>query len=931
MDRLIWPNEAYLAELYERFRRDPGSVGSDVRRAFETWAPAAWTAPSAVARTGSDTQAVLGVARLAQAIREHGHLAAAIDPLSLWVRDDRLLDPASYGLSAESLALLSAALVSSPADGGAGSAEQAISRLREVYRGSTGYEFAHLASVDERSWLQQAVESGTFVARLDAQGKRRLLHRLLQVEALEHFLHRTFPGQHWFSVEGTDAFIPLLDTLTAEAMVAKVEMLVLGMAHRGRLNALAHVLNVPYQSLFMDFRGSSAQTDSNQLFQEGWTKDVQYHRGAERRSRDGGTVEFAVTLLPNPSHLEMVNPVVLGAVRAAQESDGREKSRHNIDRAAAILVHGDASFAGQGIVAETMNLHRLEGYQVGGTIHVVINNRIGFTAEPRETHSTQYATDVARGFNIPVVHVNADDVEACLSCARLAFAFRNRFHGDFVIDLVGYRRHGHNESDDPTLTQPEMYEAIRNHPSVQEIMVERLVREGVVTPREVTEQRAGLQDALKRALASLPEQPQEPPPVLPADPSEPIALVQPPTTVGVADLKRLNDELLRLPVGFTINPRLERPLARRGKALDGERGIDWGHAETLAFASLLAEGMPIRLSGQDSERGTFSHRHAVLHDYRTGEAHVPLQAMPSARAQFMVYNSPLSEEGVLAYEYGYSLQAQGSMVIWEAQFGDFINNAQAIIEEFVVSARAKWGQRSGLTLLLPHGYEGQGPDHSNADLERFLQLAAEQNIQVAFPTTAAQYFHLLRRQAAVIRATPHPLVVMTGKSLLRHPAAMATAEELAEGSFQPVISDARIDADGQGIRRLILCTGKVYMDLSASEEYAEAGETAVVRVEQLYPLPKRDLAAILDRCPNLDELCWVQEEPRNRGAWAYMAFSLEELMVRRLLPLRYVGRPARSSPAEGTLWLHRAQQRLMIEQAFAERQYARRRARGVTP
>jgi 2-oxoglutarate dehydrogenase E1 component len=655
--------------------------------------------------------------------------------------------------------------------------------------------------------------------------------------------------------------------------------------------------------------------------------DVKYHMGWTDEKEIGGA-NVRVTLSPNPSHLEFVDPVVIGMTRAAQDDTSHPgPPRVDADAALAVLIHGDAAFPGQGVVSETLSMSGLRGYSVGGALHVIANNQVGFTTDPSEARSTRYASDLAKGFEVPVVHVNADDAEACLAVARLAFAYRQKFHKDFVIDLVGYRRWGHNEGDEPLFTQPRMYEVIRTHPTARERLAARLVEEGVLTQAEADAALQRVTDELSRALESLggghghahghdDDTPS-------TNGRHPEAME---TGVPAERLRELNAGLLSLPEGFTPNPRLDKNvLQKRREALDsGKADVDWGHAEALAFASLLADGTPVRLSGQDAERGTFSHRHAVLHDARTGARHDTLASLPQARASFEVLNSPLSEMAVLGFEYGYSVCDPQALVLWEAQFGDFANGAQVIIDQYLAASAQKWEQRSGVMLLLPHGYEGQGPEHSSARLERFLQLCAQDNLRVANCTTAAQYFHLLRRQAALLAADPRPVVVMSPKSLLRHPLANATLEQLTSGRFQPLLLDRPFGGQAEEVTRLLLCSGKVYVDLIGGTDDQKkerlaiegAARVAIGRVEELYPFPADTVAKAIAGFPALREVVWVQEEPRNMGAWSFVAPRLREVVGE--LPLRYEGRPERASPAEGYAHRHSAEQARIVRAALAD-------------
>jgi 2-oxoglutarate dehydrogenase E1 component len=933
------PNAGYVLELYERFQKDPNSVDADTRAFFEHWDPESAllmdsTASSArlvqslpiepVAEERIDVARVTAAARLARFIRQRGHLGADIDPLGLTPPQDPGLELDTHGLHARDLALLPSSVVGGPIADETQNALDAIAKLRQVYSGSIGYEDEHLQIAVERYWLRDAAESGRFFDDFDADRKRDILERLTEVEVFERYLHNTFVTAKRFSIEGNDMLVPMLDEIIRSAAATGMHEVVLGMAHRGRLNVLAHILGKPYEVILAEFDNSKRDEGASVSGKgsRGYSGDVKYHLGFRRRYRESGVQEMPLTLVPNPSHLEYVNPVVEGHARAAQE-DRSQKGEPNQDARASLplLIHGDAAFPGQGIVAETLNLSQLSGYRTDGTIHIIVNNQIGFTTLPGDARSTLYASDLAKGFEIPIVHVNADDPVACIAAARMAHAYREHFRKDFLIDLIGYRRYGHNEGDEPTFTQPRMYEIIATHPTVREKWAKELEKQGIVSREEATELVTAVTERLKAARSGASKDTASNPVetlgrsvrIRPAD-----------TGVPTERLTEYNAALFTVPEGFRANPRLEKSvLSRRQEALTVERGIDWGHAETLAFASILAEGTPIRLTGQDSERGTFGQRNLVLHDTVTGDRHVPLQQLPAARAAFAVYNSPLSENAVLGFEYGYSMHAPGVLVLWESQFGDFANSAQVITDQFLVSGHAKWRQIPSLVLLLPHGYEGQGPEHSSARLERFLQLAANDNVRIVNCTTAAQYFHLLRRQAALLEADPRPLIVMTPKSLLRHRGAGASLADLTQGAFQTVIDDAEARERADQVTRLILCSGKVAMDLryepngTPREAYTQAERVAVVRVEQLYPFPTEELRAVIDGYPNLREVVWLQEEPRNMGAWTFMEPRLRELVEWRG-DIRYVGRPESASPAEGSMARHAVEQVRILKAALAE-------------
>jgi 2-oxoglutarate dehydrogenase E1 component len=746
---------------------------------------------------------------------------------------------------------------------------------------------------------------------MDPKAATALLERITQVETFERFLHRTFPGKTRFSVEGLDMLVPVLDEIICGAADRGTRHTMIGMAHRGRLNVLAHVLQKPYAQILAEFKDPVAA--KNLRVDQGWMGDVKYHAGARTSAPRG---QMHVTLAPNPSHLEAVNPVVVGMARAAGTVASEPGApRFEGARTLPVLIHGDAAFPGQGIVAETLNLSRLPGYDTDGTIHIIANNQLGFTATPAESYSTSYASGLARGFKIPIVHVNADDPVACLEAARLAWEYRARFRRDFLIDLVGYRRFGHNEGDEPAFTQPVMYRKVAAHPTVREKFAATLIEQGTQTPEAVEALVKKHMTALEKTLASL--KPEEDF-VAPTHEPVPAGIAGMTVTgVPVERLREINDALLEAPPEFTFHKKLERGRERRRTMLAkaDERTVDWAAAEELAMATILADGVPIRLTGEDVERGTFSHRHAVYHDAESGTLLVPLQRFPQSRASFEVHNSALSENGCIGFEVGYNLQEPERLVIWEAQYGDFINGAQVMLDQFVTSGRAKWGLQPSLVFLLPHGYEGQGPEHSSARPERFIQAAASINLRLVNCTTAAQYFHLLRRQAALLRRDPLPLFVLSPKSLLRHPAVASAPRELEEGRFMSVIDDAEASQRPRGIKRLILCSGKVYVDLVSSERRAAAPEVAICRVEQLYPFPIVALGEVLDTYPNLRDIVWLQEEPENMGAWEFARPILQEMIGDRC-PLRYVGRARSSSPSEGSSAWHQLNQKALVEQAF---------------
>ncbi|HEX2911779.1 MAG TPA: 2-oxoglutarate dehydrogenase E1 component [Chloroflexia bacterium] len=929
------PNAGYALELYERYQQDPSSVDPATRAFFDNWqtvapdqtpaySPAPVTNQAQTMASSASTNPLLvthvaAATALAHAIRERGHLGAHLDPLGTPPMGDPALQPEYYGITDADLAQLPASIVGGHAAEGAANAYEAIQRVREMYSGTISYQFDQVKGPAERAWLRDAVGLALFEQPIQPEGARALLRRLTEVEAFERFLHTTFTGQKRFSIEGTDALVPMLDEIVEEAANTGTHEVLIGMAHRGRLNVLAHVLGKPYSAIISEFmhgkHNSETAVDSTY---GGWTGDVKYHLGAEQVLDNGDKTDLKIKLSPNPSHLEFVNPVVQGMTRAAQENREQPgKPVQDFDCAIPVLIHGDAAFPGEGIVAETMNLWRLRGYTVGGTIHIIANNQIGFTTEPQDGRSTYFASDLAKGFEIPIIHVNADDPEICLQAVRLAKAYRDRFHKDIMVDLIGYRRWGHNEGDEPAFTQPQLYEEIRKHPTVREIYSKRLADLGIIGQQEadniLKEVMSDLEEAKRKADGGDVEGATE---EVESETEGDYQRGDVPQSVSVQRLTEFNQALLEWPRGFSPNSKLARLLQRRATTLGPEGGIDWGQAEALAFASILADGTAVRLTGQDAERGTFSHRHAVLHDQNTGQIYTPLQHLPQAKASFAIYNSPISEAAVMGFEYGYSVYAEDALVLWEAQFGDFANVAQVIIDQFIASGRAKWRQKSGLVLLLPHGYEGQGPEHSSARPERYLALSAGQNWRVANCSTSGQYFHLLRKQAFELRHDPRPLVIFTPKSLLRNPNAGTTLQELAEGQFQAVIDDPLAQGRKGDIRRVVLATGKIAIDLLSHESRKQADDVAVVKVEMLYPFPAGELTQILANYPNMQELIWVQEEPRNMGYWRYISPRLREL-VETNVELRVIARPEQSSPATGFLDRYQMEQEQIITSALS--------------
>ncbi len=890
-------NDGYVAEQYDIFRRDPAALDESWRQFFR-FAESLGGAPVGDGADPDLLRIAVGASSLVQAIRLYGHLAVQIDPLGTPAPGAAELTPEFHGITEADLEKLPGTVLGFPERA---TGADVVKRLREVYSSRLGFEVWHLCDEAEREWFRQQFRGGELLRPLESAEKTALLRRLTEVDGLERYLGRAFVGAKRFSIEGNDSLVLLLDAAISEASTAGAREAAIAMAHRGRLNVLAHVMGKPYATIFSEFEGRYAPGPG--------TGDVKYHLGFHGTSElaNGRTIDL--TLVPNPSHLEVANPVLQGFARAHQRVSGAAPGTLNASDLLPVFIHGDSAFPGEGIVSETINLSQLRGYTVGGVLHVIVNNQVGFTTDPIDARSTHYASDIAKGFEVPLVHVNGDDAEAVVMATRLAVAYRTRFGKDFLIDLVGYRRHGHNEGDEPSFTQPSLYVKVKAHPTPREVWAKRLVDEGLVTDDEVKALEAEIFKHMEDAHATLKTGDVfASSDVKTATASKPTASS---TGVRREELLALNEQLLAWPSEFTPHPRLAKQLERRREALDAEGGIEWGHAEALAFGSLLVDGTAIRITGQDAERGTFSHRHSVLHDVENGNKYTPLSHLPRAQASFEVYNSPLSEMAVLAFEYGFSTAAADTLTIWEAQFGDFVNMAQTVIDQFILSDHAKWGQTSGLMMLLPHGFEGQGPEHSSARLERFLQAAAENNGVIVYPTTAGQYFHLVRRQAALEER--RPLIVMSPKSLLRLPAAGSSISDLESGTFQSVLDDAEMRQRASEVTRLVLCSGKVYYDIVKERSDQPV---ALVRVEELYPWPAEQLTKVLDGYPNVREVVWAQEEPKNMGAWTYAAPRLGAVLGNKL-PLRYTGRPERASPAEGSMGAHQKEQARIVAEVLA--------------
>jgi len=914
-------NAEFLDALYEQYLRDPHSVAAHWRDYFAQLGAAAGERAHGPLRSQLVRRAAAGeragsggaadarqaaVSRLIQVWINRGHLLANIDPLGLMRRPHpRVLDLDYFGLSPADLDSEFITGSRTPAVARRMKLRDILAQLQYIYAGSVGAEFAHMSDSEERLWLQDEFQEGRLTHRFSAEEQRNILWQLTAAEGLERYLHTKYVGQKRFSLEGGDAFIPLLDDLIQRAGADGVEEVVIGMAHRGRLNVLVNILGKSPAALFSEFEGAY---DPLGLKGSG---DVKYHKGfsADLRTASGNV---HTVLAFNPSHLEVVNPVVEGSVRARQERRDDAQGA----RVLPVLVHGDAAFAGQGVVMETLQLSQARGFFTGGTVNIIINNQVGFTtSDVRDARSTLYCSDVAKMLEVPIFHVNADDAEAVVFVTRLALKYRMRFRKDVVIDLVCYRRHGHNEADEPAATQPRMYQIIRQHPSARRLYAEQLTAAGVVGEADAEamfeQYRSGLDEGRPQARASLGmignKYTVDWSAYTQVDWTE-----RAPTGIELPRLRALGERITRLPQGFTLQPRVAQLIANRRKMIAGELPLDWGCAETLAYAGLIEDGFGVRLTGQDSGRGTFFHRHAVLYDQNSDATWIPLQHIAEPQPRTQVIDSVLSEEAVMGFEYGYSTTDPGALVVWEAQYGDFANGAQVIIDQFISSGEAKWERFCGLVLLLPHGYEGAGPEHSSARLERFLQLCAENNMQVCVPSTPAQMFHMLRRQMR--QSFRKPLIVMTPKSLLRHELSVSALEDLTRGYFARVIGELD-ELSAADVRRVVFCSGKVYFDLLKARRKEGLRDVALIRLEQLYPFPTEEYQAILNRYPNAREVVWCQEEPQNQGAWYQIRHRLQELALGRR-PVLYAGRAPAAAPATGIGKIHEIEQQGLVSAAL---------------
>lgn len=928
----------YIDDLYVQYVQDPDSVSDTWRKYFEQFligaevnrdlsATDAGKKPVGRETSGNGRDSATGdrqgssgdvltdqalwmsriqdrVNQLVREYRVRGHLVATLDPLGLTTHTGPELSPNLYGLSDDDLRR--------PLDNSAlahvtgGTLDVILKKLQNTYCRSIGAQFMHIDNRNIRDWLQRRMETTENRLDLSHDVQRRIYTRLADASIFEEFVRRKFVGAKTFSLEGAEALIPMLDLALEKAGQHKVKAVVMGMAHRGRLNVMANILKKRAMNIFWSFDDPDPEMSRG-------GGDVRYHLGysSDWKTASGDTLH--ISLCFNPSHLEFVNPVALGRARCKQDLAGDSQRQEVMT----ILVHGDAAFAGEGIVQETLNLSELEGYRTGGTLHIIINNQVGFTTEPKQGRSSTYATDVAKMLQIPIFHVNGEDPEAVAQVVSLAMDFRREFHRDVVIDLYAYRRWGHNEGDEPRFTQPRMYAAIDARPTVRERYLQGLMELGKISPDEAEEITQSRTEKLEREFEASKNEKFVPDTQTLAEnwteyfggpePTEPTD-----TTFDGERLAELVDSLTRLPRGFAAHKKLRRPMAQRREIASGDRPFDWAAAEAAALATLLDSGHSIRMTGQDCQRGTFSHRHAVLHDTKNGETYTPLANLRKGQASIELHNSPLCEAGVLGFEWGYSLDAPNGLTIWEAQFGDFWNCAQVIVDQFIASAEDKWNRLSGLVMLLPHGFEGQGPEHCSARVERFLAMAAEDNIQVVQPTTPAQYFHLLRRQ--VIRKWRKPLVCLTPKSLLRHPSVISAIDDIADGSFRKILGDDVVPSEQ--CERLLLCTGKIYYDLLDAREQGEIDNVSIVRVEQLYPLCTPELFEGLDGLPDGSDLVWIQEEPTNMGAWPYIKLKFGDELSERF-KLREITRAESASPSTGSMATHKIEQAELLEEAFA--------------
>ncbi|MDO5514477.1 MAG: 2-oxoglutarate dehydrogenase E1 component [Staphylococcus xylosus] len=913
-------NLGYVLDLYDIYLNDPSAVPEDLQVLFSTIKNG-----EANITTNNEGQSnitkgdstIKRVMRLIDNIRQYGHLLADIYPVNRPKRENvPKLTIEDFNLDKETLESISAGIVSDHFKDIYDNAYEAIVRMEKRYKGPIAFEYTHINNNRERVWLKRRIET-PYKATLNDNQKIELFKNLAHVEGFEKYLHKNFVGAKRFSIEGVDTLVPMLQQTMRIASDEGIQNIQIGMAHRGRLNVLTHVLEKPYEMMISEFMHTDPMKflpeDGSLELTSGWSGDVKYHLGGVKTTQSYG-IKQKISLANNPSHLEIVSPVVLGKTRANQDTTDKPGSvTTEFIKSMPILIHGDAAYPGQGINFEAMNLGNLDGYSTGGSLHIITNNRIGFTTEPQDGRSTTYSSDVAKGYDVPIMHVNADNVEATIEAIEIAMAFRKEFHKDVVIDLVGYRRYGHNEMDEPSITNPLPYHEIRKHESVEILYGKQLVSDNIISEDEMNNIIDEVQKTLRAAHDKIDKNDKMDNPEMqrPESLAEPIQNDD--SELSFEQLKEINDAMLTYPSNFNVLKKLNKVLEKRKEPFESEDGlVDWAQAEQLAFATITQNGTPIRLTGQDSERGTFSHRHAVLHDPDTGEQYVPLHNVPDQKATFEVRNSPLSEAAVVGFEYGYNVQNKSCMTIWEAQYGDFSNMAQMIFDNFLFSSRAKWGERSGLTLFLPHSFEGQGPEHSSARLERFLQLAGENNSTIVNLSSSSNYFHLLRAQAANLGTqSMRPLVVMSPKSLLRNKTVADPISKFTSGKFEPILPE---DHDKASVKKVILASGKMFIDLKEYLAKNPNDSILIVAVERLYPFPADEINALLNELPNLENVAWVQEEPKNQGAWSFVYPYLKELTTDKY-DLSYHGRIQRSAPAEGDGEIHKLVQNMIIEQS----------------
>lgn len=913
-------NLGYMLDLYDVYLQDPSSVPEDLQVLFSTIKDGEANIVNKASSDATSSQSdstIKRVMRLVDNIRQYGHLLADIYPVNRPVREHvPKLNIEDFNLDKETLETISAGIVSDHFEDIYDNAYEAIERMEDRYKGPIAFEYTHINNSKERVWLKRRIET-PYQASLNNEQKIELFKNLAHVEGFEKYLHKNFVGAKRFSIEGVVALVPMLQQTLRLASDEGISNVEIGMAHRGRLNVLTHVLEKPYEMMISEFMHTDPMKflpeDGSLELTSGWSGDVKYHLGGVKTTDSYG-IKQRISLANNPSHLEIVSPVVLGKTRAVQDDTEQAGAvTTNFKDAMPILIHGDAAYPGQGINFESMNLGGLEGYSTGGSLHIITNNRIGFTTEPNDGRSTTYSSDIAKGYDVPIMHVNADDVEATIEAIEIAMEFRKEFHKDVVIDLVGYRRYGHNEMDEPSITNPVQYQHIRKHDSVEILYGKKLVEEGVISEDQMNEVIDGVKKTLRSAHDKIDKNDKMDNP----DMQKPDAIAEPlkgdDQSFSFEHLKEINDAMLSYPEDFNVLKKLNKVLEKRREPFEKEDGlVDWAQAEQLAFATITQDGKPIRLTGQDSERGTFSHRHAVLHDSENGQEYVPLHHVPNQQATFSVYNSPLSEAAVVGFEYGYNVENKNCMTIWEAQYGDFSNMAQMIFDNFLFSARAKWGETSGLTLFLPHSFECQGPEHSSARLERFLQLAGENNATVVNLSSSSNYFHLLRAQAASLGTDAmRPLVVMSPKSLLRNKTVSQPISKFTEGTFEPILPES---GDADSVKKVILASGKMFIDLKEYLAKNPDESIQLIAVERPYPFPSEEIQAELDKLPNLQHVAWVQEEPKNQGAWSFVYPRLKELTADKY-DLSYHGRIQRSAPAEGDGEIHKLVQNMILEQS----------------